>query len=183
VRNSSTFILVEARLGIKRIYEMDEANHRVTLYAILLKRWHDEFLRWDPGQFEGIEHTYVDYASVWSPRLQLISKYVNEASRPTDFSVDDVYDNFPVRVNYNGSMEFAPSLHLSSECLFNYERFPFDLQICSFIVCFTKKRHGEKRTKIREKRTKNEKKTIFVRFLLPILTKVTKFCENRTKKT
>ncbi len=134
VRNSQASILVEARLGIKRIYEMDEANHRVTLYAILLKRWRDEFLRWDPSQFDGIEYTYVNYASVWSPKLQLISRFINEGSKPTDFSIDDVYDNFPVRINYNGSIEFAPSLHLSSECLFNYERFPFDIQLCTFTV-------------------------------------------------
>ena len=37
VRNSKTQVMVDARLGIKRIFEMDEANHRVTLFAALFK--------------------------------------------------------------------------------------------------------------------------------------------------
>lgn len=76
----------------------------------------------------------MNYAQIWTPKLQLISKYANEQSKPTDFSTDDVYANFPVRVNYDGTVNFAPQLHLSSECLFTYDRFPFDVQVCTFVV-------------------------------------------------
>jgi hypothetical protein len=51
-----------------------------------------------------------------------------------DYNIHDIYDNYPIKLWYNGSVQFTPSLHLTSECLLNYGRFPYDTQICSFKV-------------------------------------------------
>lgn len=56
----------------------------------------------------------------------------NEPS--ADYSIHDIYDNYPIKLWYNGSVQFTPSLHLNTECLFSYARFPFDYQLCSFRV-------------------------------------------------
>lgn len=78
----------------------DEINHKVTLFAILvkvkfigfldsiiffqlslinrslnlIKTWKDEFLTWNPKEFGNIEYTYVKYNQIWTPQLQLVTK-------------------------------------------------------------------------------------------------------------
>lgn len=98
VKDSFKRVDVEVRLGIKRLFEMDEINHRVTIFAILIKvwpkhtlsveveqfifrisstcfkKWKDDFLTWDPKDFGNITFTYVKYNQIWSPRLALVSK-------------------------------------------------------------------------------------------------------------
>lgn len=37
VKDSFSRVDVEVRVGIKRLFEMDEINHRVTIFAILIK--------------------------------------------------------------------------------------------------------------------------------------------------
>ena len=132
VRHSSDKVHVSVRLGIKRIFEMDELNHRVTLFAVLIKRWKDEFLKWNPDDYGGITHIYTDYTKVWNPQLSLISKYIDKKSAPADNSVHKIYENFPIKIFSDGNIEFVPSLNLENECIFNYARFPFEYQICKF---------------------------------------------------
>ncbi|CAF0769090.1 unnamed protein product [Brachionus calyciflorus] len=133
VNKSSNKILIETRLGIKRIFEMDEVNHRVVLFAVLFQKWNDDFLTWNPKEFGDIEYTYVDYSKIWTPQIQLTSKYSNEKSSPSDYSIHEIYDNFPVKLFHNGSVQFTPSVHLTSECLLNYGKFPLDIQMCLFL--------------------------------------------------
>lgn len=133
VTKSSNKIAVDTRMGLKRIFEMDESNHRVILFAVLFKKWTDEYLKWNPKDFGGIEYTYVEYSKIWTPQFQLVSKYANDKVGASDESIHDVYDNFPVKLFYNGTVVFTPSVHLTSECLFNYGKFPFDVQLCLFV--------------------------------------------------
>lgn len=133
VKVSSDKVHVTVRLGIKRIFEIDEFNHRVTLFGVLIKRWKDEFLTWEPEDYGGITHIYTDYTKVWNPQLSLVSKYINEySSSPSDNSIHEIFNKYPVKVFSNGNVEFIPSLHLENECVFNYARFPFEYQICKF---------------------------------------------------
>ncbi len=37
IKNASKILLVNIRIGIKRIFEMDEANHKMTLFAVVFK--------------------------------------------------------------------------------------------------------------------------------------------------
>ncbi len=53
-----------------------------------------------------------------------------------DHSAHEVYENFPVKLSSNGSVEFIPTLHLESDCIFNYRLFPFEYQMCDFHVSF-----------------------------------------------
>lgn len=46
--------------------------------------------------------------------------------------MDEIYSNFPVKLFHNGTVQFTPSIHLTSECLINYGKFPLDIQACSF---------------------------------------------------
>lgn len=55
-----------------------------------------------------------------------------DKKNPSDKSIEEVYANFPVKLFHNGSVQFAPSVHLTSECLINYGKFPLDIQACLF---------------------------------------------------
>ncbi len=136
VSDASKPINVEARVGIKRIFEVDELEHKVNLFAILIKRWNDQFLKWDPKEFGNITYTYVDYNKVWSPQITLASEYTDKSSTFNDRSVHKIYEKFPVKLFSDGNIEFIPSMHMESECLFNYQNFPFEFQICDFQVNF-----------------------------------------------
>ncbi|RMZ94595.1 neuronal acetylcholine receptor subunit alpha-5, partial [Brachionus plicatilis] len=128
---STNRLIVHTRLGIKRLFEMDENNHRVVLFAVFFQKWTDSFLTWDPKNFGGIEYTYVDYSKIWTPNLKLITNF--DDKNPSDKSFDEIYENFPVKLYSNGSVQFTPAVHLTSECLLNYGKFPLDMQACSFI--------------------------------------------------
>ena len=127
VKRTDEKILVETSVGIKRLYEMDERNQKVVLFAAILIKWKDQFLKWNAADFGGINYTYVDYKRVWSPKLQLIS------NRESNSNHQNVYERYPVKLNFDGTIEFVPSLYLTSDCLFNYERYPFDIQFCNFV--------------------------------------------------
>lgn len=45
VKNSNEKLLVNIRLGIKRIFEMDEATHKLTLFALLYNVNYSLFLK------------------------------------------------------------------------------------------------------------------------------------------
>jgi len=131
VLNSSSVITVQLRLGIKSVFYVDEMHHKVTVSAILYKNWTDEILQWLPKDFGGIEYTYVHFSKIWTPQIQLVSKYSNENNEA--LNIREVYDDYPVKIWYDGNVEFIPSVHLTSNCLFSYINFPMDVQRCTFM--------------------------------------------------
>lgn len=130
VKRSESRIYVNASIGIKRIYEMDEKNQKVVLFALILMKWQDELLKWSPADFGGLNFTYVSFKRIWTPKLELIT---NRRAYSNDNYHEQVYQGYPVKLNYNGMVEFVPSLYLTSDCLFNYDRYPFDIQFCNFV--------------------------------------------------
>lgn len=132
VRDSSKSITVSLVVSIKRLFELDETNHIVKLFAALATEWQDEFLVWNKTDFGSIPYTYVDYNKIWTPEIELISKHINAQTAPTDHSIHKTYENYPVKLFSSGHVEFLPTVHLTSECLYNYGRFPFDTQLCLF---------------------------------------------------
>ncbi len=110
---------------------MDEKNQKVVIFAALQKRWKDQWLSWDPSKFGGLNFTYVSYSKIWTPKLELVSDRKKKSAKS---SIQEVYESYPVKLNFDGYVEFVPSLYLSSDCLFNYDRYPFDIQLCNFVV-------------------------------------------------
>ena len=77
--------------------------------------------------------------SILSNNCMLLCKCnrpLDEYSKPSDDSFHEVYDNYPIKIDYKGNVLFIPRLHMKSDCLFNYERFPYDSQLCQLIVIF-----------------------------------------------
>ena len=76
---------VEFRLSLKRLFELDETNLKVTLFTIIYKTWQDEFLKWDPKDFGDITETYVTSSDIWLPRMILATRFVMVATDMLSF--------------------------------------------------------------------------------------------------
>ncbi|CAC5389710.1 unnamed protein product [Mytilus coruscus] len=89
-------------------------------------RWNDDFLRWNPIDYNNISKLIVPTAKVWKPDLAL------------DNSADDLYTSiynsaFQVVIYSNGSMMWEPGGSFSTVCYFDIRSYPFDHQTCEII--------------------------------------------------
>ena len=61
-----------------------------------------------------------------------VSRYADAKSAPSDNSLHNSYDRFPIKLFANGTVELVSIVHLTSTCLLDYGRFPIDVQVCRF---------------------------------------------------
>lgn len=74
VKRAKDVVNVDIRLGIRRLFEVDETSHRINLFAVLITEWNDEILKWNPQDFANITYTYVNYWKIWTPQITQVSK-------------------------------------------------------------------------------------------------------------
>uniref|UniRef100_A0A915IU86 Uncharacterized protein n=1 Tax=Romanomermis culicivorax TaxID=13658 RepID=A0A915IU86_ROMCU len=71
VRNYSKPINVSIRMNLYQIVDVNERSQHVSLYMWIEQKWRDEFLRWDPQEYEGLNSIIVPYDRVWLPDTYL----------------------------------------------------------------------------------------------------------------
>lgn len=58
--------------GLRSIINTDEVNQVLVLKEWLRMFWHDEFLVWNPEEFEGITEIKVPRSLIWLPDVTRI---------------------------------------------------------------------------------------------------------------
>lgn len=83
--------------------------------------WNDYKLRWNPGEYGGVDNIRVPWDKIWTPDILLY----NSAD-------EDIDSKFPVNVivSHDGDCKWMPLGIYVSSCSIDIKWFPFDEQKC-----------------------------------------------------
>uniref|UniRef100_A0A8C0GS67 5-hydroxytryptamine receptor 3A n=1 Tax=Chelonoidis abingdonii TaxID=106734 RepID=A0A8C0GS67_CHEAB len=103
------------------ILSVDEKNQVLTTYIWYRQHWIDEFLRWNPEDFDNITQMSLPTQSIWVPDI-LINEFVDVGKSP---DIPYVY------VSYHGEVQNLKPIQVMTACSLDIYNFPFDVQNCS----------------------------------------------------
>nr|XP_019608864.1 PREDICTED: 5-hydroxytryptamine receptor 3A isoform X3 [Rhinolophus sinicus] len=103
------------------ILSVDEKNQVLTTYIWYRQYWTDEFLQWNPEDFDNITKLSIPTDSIWVPDI-LINEFVDVGKSP---DIPYVY------VRHHGEVQNYKPLQVVTACSLDIYNFPFDVQNCS----------------------------------------------------
>ncbi|CAB1352378.1 unnamed protein product [Coregonus sp. 'balchen'] len=121
VRNWRNCTMVAIDLMVYSILSVDEKNQVLTTYVWYRQEWTDEFLVWNPEDFDDVNQMSIPTANVWVPDI-LINEFVDVGKSP---DIPYVY------VTHYGLVRNYKPIQVVTACTLNIYNFPFDVQNCS----------------------------------------------------
>ncbi|KAG1940671.1 5-hydroxytryptamine receptor 3A-like [Pimephales promelas] len=103
------------------ILNVDEKNQVLTTYVWYRQQWIDEFLVWDPEEFDEVKQISIPTANIWVPDI-LINEFVDVGKSP---DIPYVY------VGHTGLVRNYKPIQVVTACSLNIYNFPYDVQKCS----------------------------------------------------
>ncbi|XP_041627827.1 5-hydroxytryptamine receptor 3A isoform X1 [Vulpes lagopus] len=113
--------MVSIDVIVYAILSVDEKNQVLTTYIWYRQYWTDEFLQWNPEDFDNITKLSIPTESIWVPDI-LINEFVDVGKSP---SIPYVY------VGHHGEVQNYKPLQVVTACSLDIYNFPFDVQNCS----------------------------------------------------
>nr|XP_056716818.1 LOW QUALITY PROTEIN: 5-hydroxytryptamine receptor 3A-like [Euleptes europaea] len=103
------------------ILSVDEKNQVLTTYIWYRQCWTDEFLKWNPEDFDNVTQMSIPTEAIWVPDI-LINEFVDVGKSP----------NIPyVYILHTGEVQNLKPVQVVTACSLDIYNFPFDLQNCS----------------------------------------------------
>uniref|UniRef100_A0A3B3YR59 5-hydroxytryptamine receptor 3A n=1 Tax=Poecilia mexicana TaxID=48701 RepID=A0A3B3YR59_9TELE len=121
VKDWRTSTIVAIDLMVYSILNVDEKNQVLTTYVWYRQSWTDEFLVWNPEDFDEVKQVSLPTANVWVPDI-LINEFVDVGKSP---DIPYVY------VTHEGLVQNYKPIQVVTACTLNIYNFPFDVQKCS----------------------------------------------------
>ncbi|WKX92295.1 hypothetical protein Q1695_010378 [Nippostrongylus brasiliensis] len=123
VANSSQPLVVQIKMFLQQILDVDERNQLISVNAWLSYTWQDYKLSWDPEKYDGIVNVRFPGGAdhIWKPDILLYN------SAAEDF--DSTFKSNLV-VYSTGDVNWIPPGVLKFVCKLDVTWFPFDDQIC-----------------------------------------------------
>ncbi|CAJ0962654.1 unnamed protein product, partial [Mesorhabditis belari] len=121
VENNTASVTVRFKLKLSQLLDVHEKNQIMTTNVWLQHSWEDYKLRWDPIDYGGVQVLYVPPDMIWLPDIVLYN------NADGNYQVQIMTK---AKLNYNGTVEWAPPAIYKSMCPINVEFFPFDDQTC-----------------------------------------------------
>lgn len=90
----------------------------------VLQKWVDEYMRWDPTEYEGQDRVLFDANEVWKPEVNVWN------SNAEILSTDAFAERSSVSARPNGSMFWWTYITIASKCALDLTDYPFDQQRC-----------------------------------------------------
>ncbi|WKY11201.1 hypothetical protein Q1695_003059 [Nippostrongylus brasiliensis] len=123
VRNISTTTVVYMDNGLRSIIHTDEVNQVLVLKEWLRMFWRDEFLVWNPDDFDGIDEIKVPRSLIWLPDVTRIDVLEHAQSMTDDRSF--------VLLDHTGFIRHSVDHVVRVFCNYKISMFPFDRQNCT----------------------------------------------------
>ncbi|XP_071948495.1 neuronal acetylcholine receptor subunit alpha-10-like isoform X2 [Antedon mediterranea] len=132
VINSSDPTVIDLQFFVAQVLDVDERRETFKINAWLTMRWIDEYLRWDPEDYNGVFNFKTSNEKVWMPDLWL---YNNAGSR-----YEHYYTNSICSIYNTGRVVWQSPAIITTHCTMDVTHFPFDKQTCR--VKFGPWQHG-----------------------------------------
>ncbi|EGT54971.1 hypothetical protein CAEBREN_30784 [Caenorhabditis brenneri] len=123
--DNSKPINVSFSMDLYQILELNEPQQYILLNAWIIERWFDEFLYWNPDDYENITELRLPYDSIWLPDTTLYNSLVMKD--------DDTRRLLNAKLTTDTQRRAAliellyPTIYKFS-CLLDLRFFPFDVQ-------------------------------------------------------
>ncbi|KAM6907627.1 5-hydroxytryptamine receptor 3B [Xenentodon cancila] len=121
VHNWTSTTTVYIDLILQSVLDVDGKTQSITASIWYRQIWRDEFLVWDPEEFDGINEISLSSDAIWVPDI-IVSEFVDEGRSPP---IPYVY------VNSSGSVKNYRPIQAVLACSLEMYAFPFDKQNCS----------------------------------------------------
>ncbi|KAM9788458.1 5-hydroxytryptamine receptor 3B, partial [Neosynchiropus ocellatus] len=121
VHNWTTTTTVFIDLILQSVLDVDSKTQSITTSIWYRQIWTDEFLVWDPEEFDGINEISLSSDAIWIPDI-IVREIVDEGKSPP---IPYVY------VNSSGSVKNYRPMQVVLACNLEMYAFPFDKQNCS----------------------------------------------------
>ncbi|KAM4545801.1 5-hydroxytryptamine receptor 3B [Odontesthes bonariensis] len=121
VHNWTSTTTVYVDLTLQSVLDVDGKTQSITTSIWYRQIWRDEFLVWDPEEFDGINEISLSSDAIWVPDV-IVSEFVEEGKSPP---IPYVY------VNSSGSVKNYRPIQAVLACSLEMYAFPFDKQNCS----------------------------------------------------
>ena len=122
VRNFEDAVNTTFSLKINSLDYFKQPEEKIRFNVELDLYWKDEFLTWDPSNFNGVTSLNIDPNEIWTPDIELYNSggYPELWTRNSESTVD-----------FRGNVFLSIPMLITFSCFMNLENFPFDTQICT----------------------------------------------------
>ena len=127
VENHSTIVHIYYETAIYQLVGFSSEAQTIKMLTFQRMEWIDEFLRWDPANYSGIESMRLYRPNLWTPDVVPFNDVGNTK-----------YDRFnyvvPILVRHTGLVHWAQPANYETSCSMDTTRFPFDSQTCHISI-------------------------------------------------
>ncbi|XP_053546088.1 5-hydroxytryptamine receptor 3A [Bombina bombina] len=116
---------VYLEIKIYMILGVNEKHQQLTTYMWCTQYWTDEFLTWDPAEFDNVTKISIPIQMIWAPDVMIV-EFVEAGKTP---DIPYLY------VNYKGIVTNDKPIQVVTSCSLNIYIFPYDIQNCT--ISFT----------------------------------------------
>ncbi|KAI1724028.1 neurotransmitter-gated ion-channel ligand binding domain-containing protein [Ditylenchus destructor] len=127
VKAESTTLMVQVFLMINHIEKVDEREQTMLLHGILWASWYDEYLQWNPAQYNNTAVISIDAYKIWQPTFALYN-----SARSNGWFV--YMSGVPATVSNNGRVFSAGTFSFYVTCEFDFSAYPYDEQECPIVL-------------------------------------------------
>ncbi|XP_061660321.1 5-hydroxytryptamine receptor 3B [Syngnathoides biaculeatus] len=121
VHNWTSATTVYVDLILQSVLDVDSKTQTITTSIWYRQIWTDEFLVWDPAEFDGINEISLSSDAIWIPDI-IVNELVDEGGSA---AIPYVY------VNSSGRVKNYRPMQVVLACSLEMYAFPFDRQNCS----------------------------------------------------
>ncbi|CAB3399192.1 unnamed protein product [Caenorhabditis bovis] len=121
VKNYSSVLNVTVQPQIYNLVEVNEQNEQIKILLWFPQSWQDDYLRWNPKEWSGIEKIIIPKSQIWIPDGYIFNTV--EEQEPLE--------NHNARVRFDGRVEVDFNKLVDLTCPMSVLSFPFDVQLCA----------------------------------------------------
>ncbi|XP_071944267.1 neuronal acetylcholine receptor subunit alpha-7-like [Antedon mediterranea] len=123
VRDHKNNVTVTIRLLVSQVIEINEKRQEITVSGWFKMLWKDEFMVWDPNDYNNITEIFVEQSALWLPDVTLYNN--------VDGEFEQIKRSLHLRVNNEGTVHLTTPMIVKSFCKMYLKYFPFDEQKCA----------------------------------------------------
>ncbi|GFQ97442.1 acetylcholine receptor subunit alpha-1-B [Trichonephila clavata] len=108
VKDPNNAMIVKTSISLLAITELDEDNHTLVMETWTTMKWKDDYLTWDPNEFNNITILNVPDSEVWKPDLSVYTSSSDDSLFPRS--------NFLAVIYSDGTVSWIPAFTIKNRC-------------------------------------------------------------------
>ncbi|GFQ97449.1 acetylcholine receptor subunit alpha-1-B [Trichonephila clavata] len=108
VKDPNTGIVVETSITPLTIAELDAVNKILVMDSLMMMKWKDDYLTWEPKEFNNITVLSIPHSEVWKPDMSIYTATSDDSVFPTSNTQALIYSN--------GTVMWVPTFTIKSYC-------------------------------------------------------------------